>query len=60
MPKEAIVKNDDKYFIFIQEKAHNEKEEKNAEAEKEHTKTHFKAIEIIPETIYLGYIKSNL
>jgi cobalt-zinc-cadmium efflux system membrane fusion protein len=55
LPKEAIVKNGDKYFIFIQEENHIEKEEKNAEAEKEHNEVHFKAIEVIPGTTDLGY-----
>lgn len=61
LPKEAIVKNGDKYFIFIQDEAHveaethNEKEEKHTEAEKEHNEVHFKAIEVIPGTTDLGY-----
>jgi cobalt-zinc-cadmium efflux system membrane fusion protein len=55
LPKDAIVRNGDKYFIFIQDMAHVEKEEKYVEAEKEHKEVHFKAIEVISGTTDLGY-----
>jgi cobalt-zinc-cadmium efflux system membrane fusion protein len=55
LPKDAIVRNGDKYFIFIQDLAHTEKEEKHTETSKEHSEIHFKAIEVIPGTTDLGY-----
>jgi cobalt-zinc-cadmium efflux system membrane fusion protein len=55
LPKDAIVRNGDKYFIFIQDLAHIEKEEKHTETSKEHNEIHFKAIEVIPGTTDLGY-----
>ncbi|TDO73557.1 cobalt-zinc-cadmium efflux system membrane fusion protein [Flavobacterium chryseum] len=57
LPKDAVVKNGDKYFVYIQE----ENEEKNAatkaesQDKEEHNEIHFKAIEIIPGTTDLGY-----
>jgi cobalt-zinc-cadmium efflux system membrane fusion protein len=55
LPKDAIVRNGDKYFIFIQDFEHIEKEEKHAKTSKEHNEIHFKAIEVIPGTTDLGY-----
>jgi cobalt-zinc-cadmium efflux system membrane fusion protein len=67
LPKDAIVKNGDKYFVFIQEAAHEEpksnqqkaigKEEEHAheEGEKAHDEVHFTAIEVIPGTTDLGF-----
>ncbi|PWA08829.1 efflux RND transporter periplasmic adaptor subunit [Flavobacterium laiguense] len=55
LPKDAIVRNGDKYFIFIQDLAHIEKEEKHTETSKEHNEVHFKAIEVMPGTTDLGY-----
>jgi cobalt-zinc-cadmium efflux system membrane fusion protein len=55
LPKDAIVRNGDKYFIFIQDLAHVGKEEKHTETSKEHGEIHFKAIEVIPGTTDLGY-----
>jgi cobalt-zinc-cadmium efflux system membrane fusion protein len=67
LPKDAIVKNGDKYFVFIQEAAHEEpksnqqkaigKEEEHhhEEGEKAHDEVHFTAIEVIPGTTDLGY-----
>lgn len=51
--KDAIVRNGDKYFIYVQEE-HNE-EKKLAAKEEEHNEVHFKAIEVIPGTTDLGY-----
>lgn len=48
LPKDAVVRNADKYFVFVQEEEH--KEEKNKEKE-----IHFKAIEVIPGTTDLGF-----
>lgn len=61
LPKEAIVKNGDKYFIFIQEENHEESKSNKQlaigkeEGEEEHNEIHFKAIEVIPGTTDLGY-----
>ena len=71
VPKDAVVKNGDKYFVYIQEE-HKEKttakkaeahEHKEGEAhsqeaageEEGHNEVHFKAIEVIPGTTDLGY-----
>jgi cobalt-zinc-cadmium efflux system membrane fusion protein len=62
LPKDAVVKNGDKYFVYIEE----EHEEKNTKKKTEtHSKevagevgnneVHFKAIEVIPGTTDLGY-----
>lgn len=48
LPKDAIVRNADKYFVFVQEEEH--KNEKPKEKE-----IHFKAIEVIPGTTDLGF-----
>lgn len=63
LPKDAVVRNADKYFVFVQEDDHKDdhkdehqheegKEEKGAVHEKE---IHFKAIEVIPGTTDLGF-----
>lgn len=71
LPKDAVVKNGDKYFVYIQE-VHEEKttakkaethEHKEGEAHSEetageeegHYEVHFKAVEVIPGTTDLGY-----
>jgi cobalt-zinc-cadmium efflux system membrane fusion protein len=71
LPKDAVVKNGDKYFVYIQEQ-HEEKstakkaetqEHKEGEAHSEessgeeegHNEVHFKAVEVIPGTTDLGY-----
>ncbi|MGL2986377.1 efflux RND transporter periplasmic adaptor subunit [Flavobacterium sp. RSSA_27] len=71
LPKEAVVKNGDKYFVYILEE-HQDKnigkkaqthEHKEGEAhseettgeEERHNQVHFKAIEVIPGTTDLGY-----
>lgn len=55
LPKDAIVRNGDKYFIFIQDLTHTEKEEKHTESAKAHDEIHFKPIEVMPGTTDLGY-----
>lgn len=71
LPKDAVVKNGDKYFVYIQEEheekatakkpeahAHKEGEahsEETAGEEEGHNEIHFKAIEVIPGTTDLGY-----
>jgi cobalt-zinc-cadmium efflux system membrane fusion protein len=71
LPKDAVVKNGDKYFVYIQE-VHEEKatakkaeiqehkegvahSEKASGEEEVHDEIHFKAIEVIPGTTDLGY-----
>ena len=71
LPKDAVVKNGDKYFVYIQEehegkttaKKAEAHEHKEGEAHSEETSVeeevpneiHFKAIEVIPGTTDLGY-----
>jgi membrane fusion protein, heavy metal efflux system len=53
LPKDAVVRNADKYFVFVEEAEHKEKQigkEENHEKE-----IHFKAIEVIPGTTDLGF-----
>lgn len=53
LPKDAVVRNADKYFVFMEEEAH---EEKKPESGTPHEKeTHFKAIEVVPGTTDLGF-----
>ncbi|MEO6174887.1 MAG: efflux RND transporter periplasmic adaptor subunit [Flavobacterium circumlabens] len=54
LPKAAIVKNGDKYFIFIKEDEQAEKETKPKSAA-ENEEIHFKAIEVIPGTTDMGF-----
>ncbi|MEP6803239.1 MAG: efflux RND transporter periplasmic adaptor subunit [Flavobacterium sp.] len=55
LPKDAVVRNADKYFVFIEEE-HAEHEEKKTGTEAAHEKEiHFKAIEVIPGTTDLGF-----
>lgn len=76
LPKDAIVRNGDKYFIYIQEEHHKEapkaiaEEHKHEEGEahtehaedqeKGHNEIHFKAIEVVPGTTDLGYTEVKL
>jgi cobalt-zinc-cadmium efflux system membrane fusion protein len=76
LPKEAVVRNGDKYYIYIQEEHQEEapkvkKEEhqhkegeahtEHAEGEEEgHNEVHFKAIEVVPGTTDLGYTEIKL
>lgn len=58
LPKDAVVKNADKYFVFIEEEEHAEEKHEHSAGEKEeaHEKEiHFKAIEIMPGTTDLGF-----
>nr|WP_294921696.1 efflux RND transporter periplasmic adaptor subunit [uncultured Flavobacterium sp.] len=54
LPKDAIVRNGDKYFVYVQEEEHQEKtnSKKDHDASEE---VHFKAVEVIPGTTDLGY-----
>ena len=59
LPKDAIVRNGDKYFVYVQEE-HQEEKKPDAKAaartqEIEHDEVHFKAIEVVPGTTDLGY-----
>ena len=76
LPKDAVVRNGDKYYIYIQEEhveetpkgkkeahVHKEGEAHDHEeetAEKEHDEVHFKAIEVVPGTTDLGYTEIKL
>lgn len=63
LPKDAVVRNGEKYFVYIQEekeignkqKAINKEENNHSEDEEEHNEIHFKAIEVIPGTTDLGF-----
>ncbi|WDF65286.1 efflux RND transporter periplasmic adaptor subunit [Flavobacterium sp. KACC 22763] len=58
LPKDAVVKNADKYFVFIEEAEHAEEKHEHAAGEKEEThekEVHFKAIEVMPGTTDLGF-----
>lgn len=56
LPKDAIVKNGEKYFIYLLEEHHEETQKQAHEGEKEeHNEIHFKAVEIVPGTTDLGY-----
>jgi len=76
LPKDAVVRNGDKYYIYIQEEhveetpkgkkeAHDHKEGESHDheeetAENEHDEVHFKAIEVVPGTTDLGYTEIKL
>lgn len=66
LPKDAVVRNGDKYYIYIQEVNHIEEPKKETEehnhkdGEEEHKEIHFKAIEVIPGTTDLGYTEVKL
>lgn len=76
LPKDAVVRNGDKYYIYIQEEhvekataekaeAHEHKEgeahsEEAVGEEEEHNEVHFKAIEVVPGTTDLGYTEIKL
>ncbi|MHC0444993.1 efflux RND transporter periplasmic adaptor subunit [Flavobacterium sp. 3-218] len=58
LPKDAVVRNADKYFVFIQEEDHAEEKHEHKEGEKEEAheeEIHFKAVEVIPGTTDLGF-----
>lgn len=52
LPKDAVVKNGNNFYVYIQEDTH---DEKTTEIKEEHNEVHFKAIEVIPGTTDLGY-----
>lgn len=54
LPKDAVVRNADKYYVFIEEKEEHE-EKKTGTEEKHEEEVHFKAIEVIPGTTDLGF-----
>ena len=51
LPKDAIVKDGEKYYVFIQEEHHEEPKKAN----QEHNEVHFEAVEVITGTTDLGY-----
>lgn len=58
LPKDAVVRNADKYFVFVQEdeKAEQKHDHKEGEKEEIHQKeVHFRAVEVIPGTTDLGF-----
>lgn len=58
LPKDAVVRNADKYFVFVQEdeKAEAKHDHKQGDKEEVHEQEiHFKAIEVIPGTTDLGF-----
>jgi cobalt-zinc-cadmium efflux system membrane fusion protein len=59
LPKDAVVRNADKYFVYIQEEGHQEHEDhqesKTATKETAHDEIHFKAVEVVPGTTDLGF-----
>jgi len=63
LPKDAVVRNGDKYFIYIQEEGHEEvakketeeHEHKEGEIHKEGKEIHFRAVEVAVGTTDLGY-----
>ncbi|WP_281632267.1 efflux RND transporter periplasmic adaptor subunit [Flavobacterium luteolum] len=58
LPKDAVVRNADKYFVFVQEEGHAEEKHEHAAGEKEEAheeEVHFKAVEVIPGTTDLGF-----
>lgn len=48
LPKDAVVRNADKYFVFVEEEEHINEKTKEKEI-------HFKAIEVVPGTTDLGF-----
>jgi cobalt-zinc-cadmium efflux system membrane fusion protein len=57
LPKDAVVRNADKYFVYLQEEkfAAEKHEAKTESKEKQEQEIHFKAIEVIPGTTDLGF-----
>lgn len=64
LPKDAIVKNGDKYLIYVKEETHQTASEKEAEEhkkeEKEPKKIHYRAVEVATGTTDLGYTEVKL
>jgi len=59
LPKEAVVRNGDKYFVFFLDESDHETNHKE-EGHKEQKEVHFKAVEVIPGTTDLGYTAVKL
>ncbi|MCC9020230.1 efflux RND transporter periplasmic adaptor subunit [Flavobacterium lipolyticum] len=53
LPKDAVVRNADKYFVYVEEEAHEEK--KTPEKGNHEKEVHFRAMEVIPGTTDLGF-----
>jgi cobalt-zinc-cadmium efflux system membrane fusion protein len=53
LPKDAVVRNADKYFVYVEEEAHEEK--KTPEKGNHEKEVHFRAVEVIPGTTDLGF-----
>jgi cobalt-zinc-cadmium efflux system membrane fusion protein len=65
LPKDAVVKNGEKYYIYIQEDHQKEapkgkEKEYTKEQKEEQNEIHFKAIEVVPGTTDLGYTEVKL
>ncbi|RVU89869.1 efflux RND transporter periplasmic adaptor subunit [Flavobacterium columnare] len=61
LPKDAVVRNGEKYYIYIQEDSHKEDPKETHENEKEEeNEIHFKALEVVPGTTDLGYTEIKL
>lgn len=65
LPKDAVVRNGDKHYIYIQEAVQGAtpKKDEKAHEHKEgesHNEIHFKAIEVVPGTTDLGYTEIKL
>ena len=55
VPKDAVVRNADKYFVYIQEEEHHHEENKAEAGAPHEEEIHFKAVEVIPGTTDLGF-----
>ncbi|CAD0001976.1 efflux RND transporter periplasmic adaptor subunit [Flavobacterium salmonis] len=62
LPKDAIVKNGEKYFIYIEESGKEEvvKNEEHRKEGENHKEIHFKAVEVSVGTTDLGYTEVKL
>lgn len=55
VPKDAVVRNADKYFVYIQEEEHHHEENKAEAGAPHEEEIYFKAVEVIPGTTDLGF-----
>ncbi|AEW85442.1 efflux RND transporter periplasmic adaptor subunit [Flavobacterium columnare NBRC 100251 = ATCC 23463] len=61
LPKDAVVRNGEKYYIYLQEDSHQENpKETHQNKEEEENEIHFKAIEVVPGPTDLGYTEIKL
>ncbi|MFK7115257.1 efflux RND transporter periplasmic adaptor subunit [Flavobacterium oreochromis] len=62
LPKDAVVRNGEKYYIYIIEDSHleNSNATHQNKEEEEKNEIHFKAIEVVPGTTDLGYTEIKL